>query len=222
MQKQTSSRTSSLEWARRPFYGCRSRKGSHDEALNAEGSAGAVNVPAVPLRRPSLAALLAGHILQDGEVVILILKPSLWFLVLSSLPFAAVASILVLWMLISTNPSRTQSAAYVETAVAVVAGRVIWAILQWMGRFYILTDLRILRLGGVFTIELFDCPLRKVARTRVVASTLERIVRTGSIEVIPQEGSWGLGNWQTIDQPREVHEQIVASINRAKQGGAFP
>ncbi len=190
--------------------------------LNAEGSAGAVNAPAVPLRRASLAALLAGHILHDGEVVMLIVKPSLWFLVLSSLPFAAVASILLLWLLLFTNPSRSETLAYVEVAVAIAAGRVMWAVFQWMGRFYILTDLRIVRLGGVFTIELFDCPLRKIARTRVVASTLERIVRTGTIEVIPQEGSWGLGNWQTIGQPMEVHEQIVATINRAKQGGGFP
>jgi hypothetical protein len=190
--------------------------------LNAEGSAGAVNAPAVPLRRSSLAALLAGHILQDGEVVILILKPSLWFLVLSSLPFAAVVSILLIWFLMYSNPSRPQTVAYVEAAMVLVAGRVVWAILQWMGRFYVLTDLRILRLGGVFSIELFDCPLRKIARTRVVASTLERIVRTGSIEIVPQEGAWALGNWQTIAQPREVHEQIVASINRARQGGGFP
>jgi len=190
--------------------------------LNAEGSAGAVNAPAIPLRRPSLAVLLAGHILQDGEVVILIVKPSLWFLVLSSLPFAAVASILLLWLLLFTNPSRPETVAYVESAVVISVGRVLWAILQWMGRFYILTDLRILRLGGVFTIELFDCPLRKIARTRVVASTLERIVRTGTIEIIPQEGSWGLGNWQMIGQPMGVHEQIVATIQRAKQGGGFP
>jgi hypothetical protein len=192
--------------------------------LNAEGSAGAVAPPAVPLRRASLAALLAGHILQDGEVVILILKPSLWFLVLSSLPFAAVVSILLIWFLIYSNPnlSHSQTAAYIEAAVALVAGRMIWAILQWMGRFYILTDLRILRLGGVFSIELFDCPLRKIARTRVVASTLERLVSTGTIDIVPLEGSWVLGNWQTIDQPKEVHEQIVASINRAKQGGGFP
>ena len=190
--------------------------------LNAEGSAGAVNAPAVPLRRAALAALLAGHILQDGEVVILILKPSLWFLVLSSLPFAAVASILLIWFLMYTNPSRPQTVGYVEASLVLVAGRMLWAILQWMGRFYILTDLRILRLGGVFSIELFDCPLRKIARTRVVASTLERIVRTATIEVVPQEGSWALANWQTIDQPKEEHEQIVASINRAKQGGGFP
>jgi hypothetical protein len=191
-------------------------------SLNAEGGAGAVPAPAaVPLRRASLAALLAGHILQDGEVVILILKPSLWFLVLSSLPFAAVVSILLIAVLIRYNPSRPETVAYVEAAIVLVAGRVIWAILQWMGRFYILTDLRLLRLGGVFSIELFDCPLRKIARTRVVASTLERIVRTGTIEVVPQEGPWVLANWQTIARPMEVHEEIVANISRAKQGG-FP
>lgn len=201
---------------------CPSNRALANGRLNAEGSAGAVNAPAVPLRRPSLATLLAGHILQDGEVVILIVKPSLWFLVLSSLPFAAVASILLLWLLISTHPSNRETVAYVEAAMAVAFGRVMWAILQWMGRFYILTDLRILRLGGVFTIELFDCPLRKIARTRVVASTLERLLRTGTIEVIPQEGSWGLGNWQTVGQPMQMHEQIVATINRAKQGGGFP
>jgi hypothetical protein len=189
------------------------------QRLNAEGSAGAVDAPAVPLRRASLAALLAGHILQDGEVVILILKPSLWFLVLSSLRFAGVASIFLLWLLLSTNPSKAQEVAYSEAAVVIVASRLVWATLHWMGRFYILTDLRILRLGGVFSIELFDCPLRKVARTRVIVSTPERLVRTGSIEIVPQEGSWALGNWQTIDQPREVHEQVVAAINRARQGG---
>jgi hypothetical protein len=198
-----------------------SNPGTSRGKLNVEGSAAAVVAPAVPLRGSSLAALLAGHILQDGEIVLLILKPSLWFLVLSSLPFAAVVSILIMWLLIATNQSRPETVAYVEAALVLIAGRVAWAILQWMGRFYILTDLRILRLGGVFSIEIFDCPLRKFARTRVVASTLERLVRTGSIDVVPQEGSWALGHWQTIGQPREVHEQIVGAINRAKQGG-FP
>jgi hypothetical protein len=188
--------------------------------LNAEGSAGAVDTPVVPLRHASLATLLAGHVLQDGELVLLILKPSVWFLVLSSLPFAAVASILLLGVLISTNPTKAQTIGYVEAAVVLAASRFFWAILQWMGRFYILTDLRILRLGGVFNIELFDCPLRKVARTRGIATTLERITRTGSVEIVPVEG--GYGNWQTIDQPAAVHDQIVAAINRAKQGNSFP
>ena len=60
------------------------------------------------------------------------------------------------------GPNRT----YQETAATIIGARLLWATLQWMGRLYILTDLRILCVWGVFNIELFDCPLRKVARIR--------------------------------------------------------
>src|SRR5205823_8176791 len=41
----------------------------------------------------SLAVLLTRHVLRDGELVILLLKPSLWFILLSSLRFAAIVLI---------------------------------------------------------------------------------------------------------------------------------
>ncbi len=37
--------------------------------------------------------MLARHILRDGEVVLLVTKPSLWFILLSSLRFMAIVSI---------------------------------------------------------------------------------------------------------------------------------
>src|SRR6478735_5083485 len=43
-----------------------------------------------------LGALLARHIVRDGEVVLLVLKPSLWFILLSSLRFIAVVLIFAL------------------------------------------------------------------------------------------------------------------------------
>ena len=45
-------------------------------------------MPAAPVRASSsLAALLTGHILQDGEVILLILKPSLWYIAFASMRF---------------------------------------------------------------------------------------------------------------------------------------
>ena len=72
-----------------------------------------------------------------------------------------------------------------KVGVFVLAGRMMWAVLQWMGRLYILTDLRIVRLSGVFSLDIFDCPLRRVARTRLVRSMRERLTGTGTIEIIP-------------------------------------
>jgi hypothetical protein len=85
----------------------------------------------------------------------------------------------------------------------------------------VLTDLRVLRISGVFNVQIFDCPLRKVARTRLLQSTRDRLLGVGSIEIIPMDDDEPEGLWQTIAKPRLVHEQVVAQINKAKQGGCL-
>lgn len=181
-------------------------------------SEGAVAAP-VSTSSTSLATLLASHILRDGELVLLILKPSLWFILLSSLRFIAVALILVIAAKVFDPQLPGPNRGYAELGTTVIVGRLMWATLQWMGRLYILTDLRILSLSGVFNIEVFDCPLRKVARTRLVRGPQDRAVGVGSIEIIPTDESYPFGLWHTVARPKQVHAEIVATISRAKQGG---
>src|SRR5688572_26055155 len=142
----------------------------------------------------SLAALLTRHILRDGELVLLILKPSMWFVVLAAMRFAGVVLIGViaakLWL-----PRTALRAA--EVGAFLIAGRVMWGVLQWMGRLYVLTDLRILRLSGVFNVDVFDCPLRKVAQARLHRSFRERLLRLGSIEILPLDDACPPGDWRT-------------------------
>lgn len=102
-----------------------------------------------------------------------------------------------------------------------VALRAAWAVLSWAGRLYLLTDLRILRINGVFSPQIHDIPLRKVARTRLTTSFRERIWRLGSIEIIPESDQWPWSVWQTIHKPAQVHETICRAIARAKQGGCL-
>ena len=180
-----------------------------------EGGAAAAG-DALPFRT-SLAALLTGHLLRDGEVVLLILKPSLWFIVFNSMRFAAAVLIIAigaqLWM-----PSRV----YLSVAYAgafLLAGRVMWSVLQWMGRLYVLTDMRIVRLSGVFNVEIFDCALRKVATARLTRTFREKLWRLGSIEIVPADDSCTPSVWQTVRRPGEVHAKVRATIERAKQGG---
>jgi hypothetical protein len=181
-----------------------------------EGGAAAA-ADALPFRT-SLAALLTGHILRDGEVVLLILKPSMWFILFGSLRFAAVVLIATigaqLWL---HQPRVVGSIAY--TGAFLLAGRVMWAALQWMGRLYVLTDLRIVRLSGVFNVEIFDCALRKVATTRLTRTFREKLWRLGSIEIVPADDSCPPSVWQTVRRPEEVHAKIRSTIDRAKQGG---
>jgi hypothetical protein len=179
-------------------------------------AAGAVPAPA--LAGP-LAALVTGHVLQDGELILLILKPSRWFVLLTTLRWAAVIGILLALAKIYDEQLPGQNAVYVEAGVFVLAGRVMWAVLQWVGRLYVLTDLRILKLSGVFAVDIFDCPLRKVARTRILYTVRERLFGLGSIEIVPSDEDYPIDQWQMVAKPIEVHRQIVETIRRAKQSG---
>ena len=173
--------------------------------------------PAATAPATSLGTLLGSHVLRDGELVLLILKPSLWFLVFNSIAFAAVVAIIA--VILAVIDHRMHDHFYFELAVFFIAGRLMWSVLQWMGRLYILTDLRVLRITGVFSVEVFDCPLRKVVRARMVSVSREKIVGVGSIEIIPSDETMPSAIWQTIAKPVEVYERLQSAINRAKQSG---
>jgi hypothetical protein len=80
----------------------------------------------------------------------------------------------------------------------------------------------VLRINGVFSVEIFDCPLRKVVRARMVSAPREKLVGVGSIEIIPAEENMPSAIWQTIARPKEILERLRAAINRAKQSGPGP
>jgi hypothetical protein len=180
-------------------------------SVNAEGAATAE--PSLTAASP-LAALLAGHLLSQDEIIILLLKPSLWLIVLASLPFAALVAIIAIATILYQE--RMHLVIPTQTAVFLIVLRLMWATLQWMGRYYILTDRRILRVSGVWRVEIFACPLRRVARTRVLQGVPDRLIGVGHIEIIPQDEQLPIAVWQCISKPRRVHEQVADAIRRAK------
>ncbi len=173
--------------------------------------------------RPSTVALLASHVLRDGEAVLLVLRPSLWFIILASLRWAAAGATLVAVAAVFSSHYRGGMFAgpfrgCTEAGVALIAGRLMVASLQWMGRLYVLTDLRLLTLSGVLRVDVFDCPLRKVARTRLLRTPTDRALAIGSVEIVPQDPAKPFALWYQVARPVEVYEQVVATLNRAKQG----
>lgn len=187
---------------------------SHHSMCTGEGAAAARPHVATPFE-----ALMSGHILRDGELIQLMLRPSRWFILLSSLKLIGVVLLLLIIFFIFRQPLQIPWRQYLELGVVIIIGRLMWGVLEWMGRIYILTDLRIIRLSGVFSVEIFDCPLRRVARTLLDVTFKERLCRVGTIVIIPQEETVPLGFWNMVPRPRRVHEQVQAAISRAKQGG---
>jgi hypothetical protein len=207
---------------RRPFRGRRGR-GTRPALDTGEScslhaiEAGVAAAPAVapPAVSTSLATLLTRHVLRDGEIILLILKPSLWTILFNSLPTVAMALIIMISVGIWW-PHHTHFG--VEVGLMLMTVRAGAAIMSWSGKLYLLTDLRIVRIAGVFNPQIHDIPLRKVARTRLVAGYHERLCRVGSIEIIPESEQWPWSVWQTVAHPQKVHETIQRAVTRAKQG----
>ena len=188
---------------------------NRSNAVNAEGAAG---VATVAPSAPSLAALLSRLGLRDGELILLTLKPSLWFILLSGLRFAAVVLLgVIATQVFDDMPSISRRTVW-ELGLFLIAGRFTWALLQWTTRLYVLTDMRIMAISGVFSPSVFECALRRVARTRLIYSARERLTGLASIEIIPLDDQAPIGIWQTVAKPKLVNEQIVAAINKARQG----
>jgi hypothetical protein len=192
-----------------------------EPAVYPSEGAGAVSAT----RSSSIAALLTGHVLRDGETVLLVLKPSLWFIVFNT--FRTALAVVVLYVAARLLGDRfgvavfSQKFVLLETAIFIVAGRVMYAIMQWMGRLYVLTDQRVIRLAGVFNVDVSDCPLRKIAQTEVTASIREKLVACGTVEIQPSDSAVANGcqncSWQTIADPEDVNAQIQQAIRRAAQ-----
>ncbi len=184
-----------------------------------------VTVPPADDIGTSIRTLLAGRILHDGEVVLLVIKPSFWFIALSGLKFIAAAALLLLLTKIFDDQYdflRMHARTNTEAFVLLTAGRLVFASIQWMGRYYVLTDFRILRISSFWTIEKLECPLRKIIDVQCVRTLKERIFRIGTLFVIPSLEGCTPWSWQMVAQPGRVQSRIQAAIARARQGGCGP
>ena len=175
------------------------------------GGTGPATASAMPA---SLASLMTGHVLRDGEIIILILKPSLWSIALEMIRFTTAMLIAVIACSLWVHHPRY----CIEAAVLLLVMRTVWAVLNWMGHLYVLSDQRIIRMSGIFTCEIDDCPLRKVVRARLLVSAAPAAAADRLHRDHPPRRIAPIWTWQWVGQPRKVHEQVLRAIRRAKQG----
>jgi uncharacterized membrane protein YdbT with pleckstrin-like domain len=169
-------------------------------------------------------AALGRAILADGEIVILDLKPSLWFVPLVSAPVVAVGMIL---MLAQRLPILSQffygdHLLLNNVGLWIVVLRLAWALLQWWARSYILTDRRIIQQEGVLTVSVFECGLDRLQNTYISRTVMQRILGIGTILFATASGPIE-AMWLHVSRPATVHKAITEAAERFRrrngQGG---
>jgi uncharacterized membrane protein YdbT with pleckstrin-like domain len=189
------------------------KRQDHRLTAHAEGpTSGTVGLPAE--------AIVPAHLLDGGEIVHFAIRPSPWFVLIVSLRWLAVA--ILLGVLASRDFLPHAYRWYVYQLAAAVAGaRLAWAILEWVSRQYILTNHRVMRIRGVFYVELFECALSRLQNTYATFSVPERLTRTGTItfQTAAAGGIGGTASWRIVSRPLEVHEKLREAIRREQNRG---
>lgn len=163
----------------------------------------------------SLSGVIPAHLIDEGEQIIFAIKPSLWFILFYyAKMIALILAILVAVHFFPYTPSSFSQ--YIsQIAAALIFLQLVIAVLEWISRLYVLTDRRILRIQGIFNIDIFEAPLVKIQNTYSTFAIHERLVGIGTI-LFATAGTAGIeASWQNINQPLEVHEQVRRAIREA-------
>lgn len=171
--------------------------------------------PAVEAEDDELAGV--AHLLQPGETVILLLKPSILFVPLASLSSLlgiALATFFLAWL--DHRFPRLPGSDHVFITLGILLGavRLLWQVLEWITRIYVLTDRRIIRRKGVLRVSVFECPLGSIQQTAVFQSLRERVCLLGTVCFATAGAASFIALWEYVASPFEVQRTVAEAIER--------
>ena len=156
--------------------------------------------------------------LQDGELVLILLRPGLWRLALPVLAVVATMSLMAVVLALAPSPGIGPTWKYGILALA--SGAAIgWFAADWWSHAYILTSRRVVsRVGVVYPMHA-EAPLSAVRRVALARTPIERALGGGSV-VCLGSGGVTLVRWGFIANPIGVQEAVLAAVRRYGRGDA--
>ncbi|MEQ9455661.1 MAG: PH domain-containing protein [Phycisphaeraceae bacterium] len=168
---------------------------------------------------PRIAAVIPPELIQSGEIIILLLKPSPWFIPLSQLRHLTTLALITAgcWYANEAFGTPLRSRDIVLLGIAAIGLTLFWAFFEWLSRIYIITDRRVITLSGVLRIVVFQAPLERIQHTTLVFSIRERLFGLGSLLFATAGTGFDETLWHMIPNPLEVHRQVLNILHRYRR-----
>lgn len=163
---------------------------------------------------------VANTLLADGEVVLFALRPSGWFIVLATLPVFSVAVFMMAVSLVLVYGMGFRSAfppgSLMLICFVAIVLRAGIAFVQWVGRMYVLTNRRVMRLRGLAQPVVYDRPLQDIQRVECVRRRSDRALGLGSLLFHAGPSvDWEL-SWTHLARPEQVMEAVNDAIRKSR------
>lgn len=150
-----------------------------------------------------------------GERVLLSIRPSLWFILIRSAAVVVVMGLIAGLASWGFAAAGAGGAGWVVLGAAVVAVlKIIWAMLEWAARSYLVTDRRVERRAGVLRRDIADLPVRAIQHTTIRRSLLERVLGVGTVGIATPGTAWTEVYFLHVDEP----ERVMGIIRGAMEG----
>ncbi|HUS48205.1 MAG TPA: PH domain-containing protein [Phycisphaerae bacterium] len=175
----------------------------------------------------SAKTFVPAEVLRDDEVILLAVKPSGWFVVLTSWSVLVAAGLVAAVARVAGSalgPAAAGSGLYLLCLAAAML-RLVVGCFQWLGRVYVLTDKRVMRIRGVIKVDVVQCALKQVTRTALTATRGEKIFGLGSLFFEVEGVEACEAGWINISRPEEVRRVVEEAIRRSRLrpgGGQVP
>ncbi len=161
------------------------------------------------------AALAKQELLHQNELVILLVKPSLWLVPAESTRFAVVVALLAL-LAYRTQAlheiMNNQLLMYVSALL--IGARLLYSVLGWISHTYLLTNYRIITVKGARKPEVFHAPLCKINEVAPLTTRLEAALGLGTLGFRVDGHISPAGTWVWIANPDRVQLQIESAIKK--------
>jgi len=168
-------------------------------------------------QNPDINEMFPSDLLSEDETVLFALKPSLWSIAFLSFRTVLICSVITGSVLLI--PTTVLPGIYgryiIQFCGAVVLARIGFAFLQWVSRSYVLTSKRVIRIRGVFTIDIFQAALVRIQNTFLILSLPQRVFGLGSISFTTAGTGSVEAIWRHIKKPLKIHHQLLQALNQA-------
>lgn len=166
-------------------------------------------------------ALLPPSVLRDDELVILLVRPSVLYIVLSCV--SSLMMLLILMLALALLAIKVSWIPWDDEHAYALGGVLImlrlgWQVVEWFSRIYVLTDRRVIAVGGVLRAWVFETSLRNIQQTLVTMTVRERLFALGTLRFATAGTDTYDAAWVMIRRPIAVQRRVQETIARYRGG----
>ncbi len=157
-------------------------------------------------------------LINEGETVVLDLKPHWWFFWKHILVGGALLIVLGIW--IGPLDSRNWAKIPLAVAILVYIAFVIVKYLTWTYTHFVLTDRRVISRSGIISKRGTEVPLDRVNNIDFSQKFWERLIGAGDL-AIESAGKDGQSHFQNVRHPDMVQQEVYRQmeVNSRRQAG---